>query len=123
SATVAPSLRLKAYLRGQQDVEYLALWQQATGQPRWAAGAEVLRQLPLQGQVESTGHTGDEDAGAMAYSRLRPSHLAALREAIARDLLRRGTWEPAPPRPLVPDRRGRQPHPRAGGYVTVGEQP
>ncbi|MFM8580663.1 MAG: hypothetical protein ACKOFW_04060, partial [Planctomycetaceae bacterium] len=45
SATVAPSLRLKAYLRGQQDVEYLALWQQATGQPRWAVGAEVLRQL------------------------------------------------------------------------------
>ena len=123
SDEAAPSLRLKAYLRGQQDVEYLALWQQATGQPRWAVGSEVLRQLPFDGRVESTGHTGDEDAGAMAYPRLRPSHLAELREAIARDLLRRGSWEPVEPRALVPARRGRQRHHRAGGYVSVGEQP
>ena len=36
--TPIPSIRLKSYRRGQQDVEYLTLWSQLHGQPRWAVG-------------------------------------------------------------------------------------
>ncbi len=38
-----PSIRLKAYRRGEQDVEYLTLLALATGQPRWAVGETVRR--------------------------------------------------------------------------------
>lgn len=122
-STVAPSLRLKSYLRGQQDVEYLALWQRATKQPRWAVGAAVQQLLPLSARVESTGHSGDEDAGALTYPDLRPAHLAALRELVARRLLEHLPLTPADPRPPIPDRRNRNRNLRTGGYVTVGEQP
>ncbi len=38
-----PSIRLKAYRRGQQDVEYLTLLARALNQPRWALGPAVRR--------------------------------------------------------------------------------
>ncbi|MFO0925741.1 MAG: hypothetical protein U0736_01730 [Gemmataceae bacterium] len=34
-------MRLKAYLRGQQDVEYLTLWSLHAREPRWAVGEAV----------------------------------------------------------------------------------
>ena len=40
-----PSIRLKAYRRGQQDVEYLALLARARGIPRWAVGHAVREAL------------------------------------------------------------------------------
>ena len=36
-----PSIRLKSYRRGQQDVEYLTLWSQLHTEPRWAAGNQM----------------------------------------------------------------------------------
>ena len=44
-----PSVRLKAYRRGQQDVEYLTLWSRQRGQPRWAVGQQV-RDAPAPGR-------------------------------------------------------------------------
>ena len=34
-----PSVRLKAYRRGQQDVEYLTIWSRLHKEPRWAVGS------------------------------------------------------------------------------------
>jgi len=81
----APSLRLKAFLRGEQDVEYLTLWMQATGQPRWAAGDAVREALHLAGERRGTG-AGGEDAGVIHYAQLRPVDLWNLRVRIGRDL-------------------------------------
>ena len=78
-----PSIRLKSYRRGQQDVEYLTLWSQLHGRaavgsrrssPRgartWPARAR-RRALPV---VRMPGR--------IDYGRLRPQHLWALRVAI-----------------------------------------
>ena len=50
-----PSIRLKAYRRGQQDVEYLTLWSQLQeraamgGRPAGASGVEAGRHAPGDG--------------------------------------------------------------------------
>ena len=67
-----PSIRLKAYRRGQQDVEYLALWSRLRKQPRWAVGRRSAA-LNLAGTRQRTGFTGGEDAGRIDYARLRPA--------------------------------------------------
>ncbi len=61
--TANPSIRLKAYRRGQQDVEYLTLWSQLHNEPRWAVGQQVRATLNLAGTRQGTGFTGGEDAG------------------------------------------------------------
>jgi Domain of unknown function (DUF4091) len=81
-----PSIRLKAYRRGQQDVEYLTLWSQLRNEPRWAVGQQVRAALKLAGARQGTGFTGGEDAGRIDYGQLRPRDLWALRIAIGEDL-------------------------------------
>ncbi len=81
-----PSVRLKAYRRGQQDVEYLTLWSQLHTEPRWAVGSQVRAALSLAGQRRGTGFEGGEDAGRIDYGRLRPQDLWALRFAIGQFL-------------------------------------
>ena len=81
-----PSIRLKAYRRGQQDVEYLTLWSQLHNEPRWAVGQQVRAALKLAGTRQGTGFTGGEDAGRIDYGRLRPQDLWALRVAIGEAL-------------------------------------
>ena len=49
-----PSIRLKAYRRGQQDVEYLTLLAQVKGEPRWAVGESVREALHLSGERKGT---------------------------------------------------------------------
>jgi lysophospholipase L1-like esterase len=71
-----PSIRLKAYRRGQQDVEYLTWLARVTNEPRWAIGKNVRETLRLAAERQSAG--GD-DAGRMNYSRLKPQDLWALR--------------------------------------------
>ena len=72
-----PSIRLKAYRRGQQDVEYLTLWSQLQNEPRWAVGQQVRATLKLAG-TRRDGFAGGEDAGRIDYGRLRPRDLWAL---------------------------------------------
>jgi Domain of unknown function (DUF4091) len=80
--TPIPSIRLKSYRRGQQDVEYLTIWSQLHGEPRWAVGQEVRAALQLAGTRQASGFAGGEDAGRIDYGRLRPQHLWSLRVAI-----------------------------------------
>jgi hypothetical protein len=77
-----PSIRLKAYRRGQQDVEYLALWSSSRKEPRWAVGSRVRAALKLAGTRQSTGTTDAEDAGRIDYTRLHSRDVWALRSAI-----------------------------------------
>lgn len=115
-----PSLRLKAFLRGEQDVEYFTLLAGVLKRPHWSVGQEVRRALKLSGQRRGTGFTGGEDAGVMEYAQLRPQDLWAVRtrigEALSRSAAdaRKITIE----RPPTKTNRGAR-----GGYVTVGEIP
>jgi hypothetical protein len=77
---VLPSVRLKAYRRGQQDVEYLTLLTQALGEPRWAVGRAVLERLGTTGRFEQA-HA--EDAGRLTYDTLTPEQLWRLRMDVA----------------------------------------
>jgi hypothetical protein len=82
-----PSVRLKAYRRGQQDVEYLTLLGQVTGEPRWALGRKVRDELKLKGERAGTG-SGGEDAGQIRFTQLRTQDLWALRTRIGEVLSR-----------------------------------
>jgi hypothetical protein len=81
-----PSIRLKAFRRGQQDVEYLTLWSLVTQHPRWAVGRRVREALQLAGKRKGSGFAGGEDAGVVQYGRLRPQDLWALRVRIGQAL-------------------------------------
>ena len=93
-----PSIRLKAYRRGQQDVEYLTLWSQLHNEPRWAVGQQVRASLKLAGTRQGTGFTGGEDAGRIDYGRLRARDVWALRVALGESL---SQAHPAPKNKLV----------------------
>jgi hypothetical protein len=80
-----PSVRLKAYRRGQQDVEYLTLLAQATNEPRWAIGQQVREKLKLAGKREGTG-VGGEDAGVLSYDQLKPQDVWNLRVRVGEAL-------------------------------------
>lgn len=79
SAEPVPSIRLKAYRRGQQDVEYLTLLTQLLKQPRWAVGQRVRQALHLGGVRKGTGFVGGEDAGIIHFGQLLPQDVWALR--------------------------------------------
>jgi hypothetical protein len=102
---VIPSVRLKAYRRGQQDVEYLTLWSRLQNEPRWAVGRQVRASLGLAGVRRGTGITGAEDAGRIDYTRLRPQDVWALRTAIGEAISRA---RPAPASKLVDFRTPRR---------------
>lgn len=70
------SIRLKSYLRGQQDVEYLTLLQETTGKPRWAVAAMAREVLKLKASLKKTS---EEDAGLISYGGLDPQDLWAMR--------------------------------------------
>jgi lysophospholipase L1-like esterase len=78
-----PSIRLKAYRRGQQDVEYLTLLAQTLNEPRWAVGQRVREALGLRGKHESAG--GD-DAGAIQFRKLLPQDVWSLRVRLGQAL-------------------------------------
>jgi hypothetical protein len=81
-----PSIRLKAYRRGQQDVEYLVLWSRLRNEPQWAVGRQVREALKLAGTRQETDVASGEDAGRIDYGRLRPRDLWELRVAIGEAL-------------------------------------
>ncbi len=71
-----PSVRLKAYRRGQQDVEYLTILAETLAIPRWALGQEVRQRLGQQAQFHQAS---EHDAGQLRYDTLNPADLWALR--------------------------------------------
>jgi hypothetical protein len=78
-AAPVPSVRLKAYCRGQQDVEYLTLYQQASKQPRWAVAAQARSVLGFAEERLATEGGGAEDAGVITYRNLAAEDLWRLR--------------------------------------------
>jgi hypothetical protein len=115
-----PSIRLKAYRRGQQDVEYLTLLAQVQKEPRWAVGQRVREALHLIGERKGTGFAG-EDAGVIHFARLKPQDVWALRVRLGEVL---STAAPAAKRRLIELRTPpRHPENLSPGYVSVGEVP
>jgi len=84
-----PSVRLKAYRRGQQDVEYLTLLAGVNNQPRWEVGMRVRETLKLAPVRQGTGFTGGEDAGILTYKQLLPQDAWALRVRLGEELSQR----------------------------------
>lgn len=77
---VIPSLRLKAYRRGEQDVEYLTLLLKATARSRDEVAAALRARLRLDnvsGQKNS-----EEDAGTLLYGGVSPDELQTFRREI-----------------------------------------
>ena len=81
-----PSVRLKSYRRGQQDVEYLTLLGQTLKQPRIAIGNIVRNDLKLAPLRQGTGFTGGEDAGIITYKQLLPQDAWAMRLRVGQAL-------------------------------------
>ncbi len=121
-----PSIRLKAYRRGQQDVEYLALLAAVEGEPRWAVGARAREALRLVAERKGAGPEA-ADAGSIGYAGLRPRDLWALRHRVGQALSdahpapknRPDGWAFPPRNPaVVPD-----PPPSMGGPVVARPRP
>jgi len=116
-----PSIRLKAYCRGEQVIEYLTLLAQVMGEPRWAIGESVRKALRLVARIGGTGFVGDEDAGVVSSASLMPQDVWKLRVRVGEVLSKA---RPGPKRRLVDFRTPRRdPSKGAPGYVSVGEVP
>ncbi|MEX0776662.1 MAG: hypothetical protein WD042_13245 [Phycisphaeraceae bacterium] len=75
-----PSIRLKAFRRGQQDVEYLTLLMKATRQPRWAVAQALHDAQKLDGRTPGA----DPDvAQAPRFDGIDPAALWQLRLRVA----------------------------------------
>lgn len=74
---VAPSLRLKAYRRGEQDVEYLVLLQRVTKRPRAELETALRERLAL--DASSARRASSEDAGTTRYNGSSPDDLERMR--------------------------------------------
>jgi len=83
SAEPIPSVRLKAYRRGQQDVEYLTTLALELRVPRWAVGQAVQEQLRLVASAQKGPDVGGiEDAGRVTFRNLSPVALWELRTQV-----------------------------------------
>lgn len=83
NAAPIPSVRLKAYRRGQQDVEYLELLQKKLNAPRWRLATWIRGAIDWNTVREGTGAQGGEDAGRMKYQNISPADFAQLRRFVA----------------------------------------
>jgi hypothetical protein len=79
------SLRLKAFRRGQQDVEYMVLLSKRAGWDREAVTHAVSGALDLSSDFKQTS---EEDAGTMDYRRTRDEQLEGILHRVARALER-----------------------------------
>jgi hypothetical protein len=81
-----PSVRLKAYRRGEQDVEYLELVRRKLNVPQWAVGDWLNSAIQWNSSREGTGAQGGEDAGRVKYGALTPQEFHLLRRFLALEL-------------------------------------
>lgn len=82
SASPIPSVRLKAYRRGQQNVEYLEALRRQLDIPHWMLGNWVRDVIDWNSVREGTGIQGGEDAGRVRYRSLVPEDFGYLRRFI-----------------------------------------
>ena len=99
---VVPSIRLKAYRRGQQDVEYLTLWTRQCGLPRGTVGRQVRAALHLSGSRQATETGGAEDAGRIDYSESSPPGSVGAADAHRRGPVPGSSRTPVPARRFPP---------------------
>ncbi|MCY2954731.1 MAG: DUF4091 domain-containing protein [Planctomycetota bacterium] len=71
-----PSIRLKSYRRGQQDVEYLTILATATAQPRFAVASAARDVLKRSAKIEQKNA---DDPGLANYGHVDPAALWELR--------------------------------------------
>lgn len=86
-----PSIRLKAYRRGQQDVEYANLLckrleASPKAYPEWLTKDMIRRAIALEGQHGASDATAAEDAGVTTFESLKPQDAWRLRIHMARTL-------------------------------------
>jgi hypothetical protein len=84
AAAPIPSVRLKAYRRGQQDVEYLELLRRRSDMPPWMLGNWLRDVMDWTSVREGTAVQGGEDAGRVKYRELKSEDFAHLRSFVAR---------------------------------------
>lgn len=75
------SLRLKAFRRGQQDVEYLVLLSKRNGWSRDAVTHAVSGALDLSSEFKQTS---EEDAGTISYGNVKDSQLETVLSRVAK---------------------------------------
>ncbi len=113
SEVPVPSIRLKAYRRGQQDVEYLTLLSQVANVPRGLVGERVRAALHL---TAARTTNGGDDPGLLTFAQLAPADLNALRVQVGSAL---SEAAPAAERRLVEFRTPpRDPARLTPGYVS-----
>jgi len=78
-----PSVRLKAFTRGQQDVEYLTLFCDVFNVPRYAVAGWLNKMIDLEGRISKSYR---EDAGTMNYKSVDPVKLWEIRYRIGKML-------------------------------------
>ncbi len=78
------SLRLKAYRRGQQDMEYLNLLVKSKGWSRDVLTGAVREALDFSADVEEKS---EEDAGTLRFGRIQDRDLEGLRRRVIRALV------------------------------------
>ena len=78
------SLRLKAYRRGQQDMEYLNLLAKSKGWSRDILTGAVREALDLSADVEEKS---EEDAGTLRFGRIQDRDLEGVRRRVIRALV------------------------------------
>ncbi|MBQ4079065.1 MAG: DUF4091 domain-containing protein, partial [Thermoguttaceae bacterium] len=77
---IVPSIRLKSYRRGEQDVEYLTLLAKATGRSRDEIGNAVRARLNLDNSQARFEYA--EDAGTTLYQGASPDSLETFRREL-----------------------------------------
>ena len=77
---IMPSVRLKAFRRGQQDVEYLTLLGDVYGKPLYAVAGGMEQMVDLTAKVHKTSET---DAGTIVFAKADPVSLWRLRTSVA----------------------------------------
>lgn len=77
------SVRLKAFRRGQQDVEYLTMLGDVYAQPQFAVAGGARRIVDLGGRVQKAW---SEDAGTLRFDRADPAGLWTLRSSVGKML-------------------------------------
>ena len=80
---VLPSLRLKGYRRGQQDIEYITLLQKKLNRPRRDIEGLVRAKLNLKSKNQVTS---SDDAGTLSYDAISAHDLWQFRMNVARAL-------------------------------------
>ncbi len=75
------SIRLKAFCRGQQDVEYVTLLGDVYNQPHYAVAAGLKQVIDLSGRVIKRS---EEDAGIIKFDKIDPTSLWQMRCRVAK---------------------------------------